>query len=335
MPDQYSYFALRAELYQALAEALAEPPWWIKLPGKTWPLFDVLAQLARSSEAARHAVGKVAEVRGEAMEKRRARYKALFSGPGRPQFWIYESMHLGNRLIGPQAYAVESIYRTAGLAPAGGERPDHASVELAFLAHLAAKQASEADRRDSWQRLERLFIQKHAGRWLPAVGRELSRTGDPVYAPIGRLMADWLEEAAHMRAGVPKASPYLPMLRNPEECTLCGFCAQVCPTGALAIYETRDETSLFLSVSKCVSCRKCEYICENRAIQMACVAESRVRTEAAVPAAGQDGDWRELRNSPRIGCPVCGQPTVSRAELDFVATQIGPYQWLEHCVDCR
>ncbi len=34
-------------------------------------------------------------------------------------------------------------------------------------------------------------------------------------------------------------------------------------------------------------------------------------------------------------CPSCGQPTVSRAEFDYVAVQIGQPAWLAYCPDCR
>jgi TorA maturation chaperone TorD len=149
---------LRADLYHALAEALAEPPDWLALPGDEWPLFESAARLAPSSEAARRAVASLARVRAESSAARHQRYAALFAGAGRPRFWLYESAHLSGRLLGPQTFAVERLYHAAGLESASAELPDHASTELAFLAYLAEQGADN---------IERGFITKHAGRWLP------------------------------------------------------------------------------------------------------------------------------------------------------------------------
>src|SRR5919108_55069 len=75
----------RAGLYHALAEALADPPQWLAGPGRTWPLFEAALDCAAFSEAARLAVAMLAEVPAEAPARRRARYVALFAGPGRPR----------------------------------------------------------------------------------------------------------------------------------------------------------------------------------------------------------------------------------------------------------
>jgi len=45
--------------------------------------------------------------------------------------------------------------------------------------------------------------------------------------------------------------------------------------------------------------------------------------------------WTVLRESPRARCSRCGQPTVSRAELDFVVSQVGHPAWLDLCQECR
>lgn len=331
---------LRADLYGALAEALAEPPEWLAWAGREWPLFEIAVRLAPESGAARRAVESLAEIRAESLAARRKRYTALFIGSGRPRFWLYESAFLSGRLIGPETFAVEQLYRAAGLETAGAELPDHASMELAFLAHLAATGQTED---------ERLFAKNHADRWLPQLGRALARSGDEVYAPIGQLLADWLRERECARSvrnareacGVairhPKGSfhiPKLPTIPQAESCSLCGFCVQVCPTRALAIRETSAETNLVLKVSACVSCGKCERVCEMRALRLS------PHPPAACASPVRNGAEQErgsvvLRRSPRAVCPACGQPTISRAELDFVAAQIGYPAWLEYCGDCR
>ncbi len=260
-------------------------------------------------------VEALAEVHAESLAARRARYAALFAGTGRPRFWLYESAALTGRLLGPESFAVEKLYRAAGLGTTGGELPDHVSMELAFLAHLVEQGADDA---------ERSFIEHHAGRWLPELGRGLARSGDEVYAPIGQLLAEWLEEVGQRQAAdrQPPTADCLPFIPHAEACTLCGFCAQVCPTRALAVRETAGETRLMLKANACVGCGQCERICDAHALTL---------TEAV----RSSETWRVLRHSPRVACHACGQPMVSRAELDFVAAQIGHPAWLEYCLRCR
>ena len=43
---------------------------------------------------------------------------------------------------------------------------------------------------------EKNFIEAHAGRWLPHLGRALAQAGDEVYAPIGELLAAAADDLA-------------------------------------------------------------------------------------------------------------------------------------------
>jgi nitrate reductase assembly molybdenum cofactor insertion protein NarJ/ferredoxin-like protein FixX len=311
----------RADLYATLAEALAEPPEWLAGAGPQWPLFVTVADLAPASEAADRAAHALAAIPAESLAARQARYAALFAGVGRPRLQLYESEAVGGRVFGPEVVAVERYYTAAGLEAVGAELPDHASLELAFLAHTAEHDA---------RAVEREFIAKHAGRWLPTLGRALARSGDEVYAPIGQLLAEWVEEcAAHSAPQRPpkpalKHAPRWPVLTQAEACTLCGFCVQVCPTHALTLHETARETALVLSPAKCVGCNKCERVCEMRVLKI---------QDFRSP---QDfGSLLVLRQSPRVLCRGCDVPMVSQAELDFVIRQIGHPAWLDYCSDCR
>jgi ferredoxin len=232
-------------------------------------------------------------------------------------------MHRTGSLLGPESYAVERLYRAAGLAIAGSELPDHASLELSFLAYLAVQREKHPAQERQWRRLERAFLRKHAGRWLPHLGSALAATGDVVYAPIGHLLADWLQEVSRSRPRrrTKRATTRLPVLTQAEACTLCGFCVQACPSGALTIDESRRETTLQLSPARCNACGRCERICRPGTLQL-----KRAPT-AAAPLT--------LRRSPRARCPDCGAPTVSQAELKYVTEQIGPAPWLARCPDCR
>lgn len=315
----------RADLYLALAEALDEPPPWLALAGQQWPLLACAKRLAPVSAAAERAAVAIAEVRREPLRERRTRHRGLFRGGGHPRLWLHESLHRSGRLLGPQMFEVEQLYRAAGLQIADGALPDHASVELAFLAHLAKRADSEPRRAAQWRRIEKLFLRKHAGRWLPEVGRAIAASGDAVYAPIGMLLADWLEEA-EQRKRRERTAQRFPVVAQ-ARCTLCGFCVQRCPTRALIIDEDEEETALLLSADRCCGCSKCAQVCETGAMQMEQAPQGQ--------AEGMPGGWQSLRRSPRARCPGCGEPTVSNAELDFVARQIGHPRWLAYCLRCR
>ena len=128
----------RADVYALLAELLAEPPEWMTLPGREWPLFDLLTQLAAESEAARHHLDLLAGIPSEGIDQHRQRYAALFAS-GRPRFWLYESAALTGKILGPQTFEMARLYRAAGLEAAGAELPDHISLELAFLSYLVGQ----------------------------------------------------------------------------------------------------------------------------------------------------------------------------------------------------
>ena len=315
----------RAELYLALAEVVAEPPGWLALSGKEWPLFACASSLATASKAAARAAEHLAQIGAEPLALRRARYEALLAAPGQPRFSLYESLQRSGRLLGSEMLAVERLYRVAGLEIAGDQLPDHASLELAFLAYLAWKAASDSEHTRQWQRIERHFIRKHAGRWLPEVGRAIAASGDAVYAPVGLLLAQWLEETLQRRRNK-RPLPQVPRVSQ-AGCTFCGFCVQICPTGALQIEEDQTETALLLCASRCSGCGLCIHTCTEGAMQLVATGDGRFGAET--------DSWQMLRVSPRAACPGCGEPTVSRAELEFVTSQIGPAPWLEYCLRCR
>jgi len=106
---------------------------------------------------------------------------------------------------------------------------------------------------------------------------------------------------------------------------LCGFCAQVCPTHALLIRETHNETALMLKEAACIRCGKCERICETQALTM----------QPAFKDFNSSSGLITLRQSSRVECRGCGEPMVSQAEFNFVTTQIGHPTWLDFCLECR
>ena len=308
----------RADMYTALAEALAEPPEWMCFPGREWPLFDLAMRLLPNSAA----LTGMALINEEPLPARKARYTSLSSGQaGQPHFWLYESAFLTGRILGQSTFDVAKCYSQAGLEVDGSELPDGAAPELAFLAFLACSNpVAEKD-----------FLKNHAARWLPALGQALARGSDPVYAAIGQLLSDWITNAG----SPPSATEYsrirtastgarrLPILTNTPACTLCGFCVQCCPTQALVIHESPDQTTLELLGSRCSGCGRCAAVCDARLLVMQ-------------PANGTSQlQPQVLSISERVVCKSCGEPMVSRAEMDYVIRQIGHPAWLDYCPSCR
>ena len=185
----------RVDLYYALTEALADVPVWLMFPGREWPLTRAAISWAPQAPTTQ----AMAQIPAEAEGVRRQRYAQLFSGPGQPRFWLYESMWCSGRFLGPEARALEQVYGKAGMSVAGAEAPDHAAVELAFLAHLSEQRFKEPEFAPGWARLEEDFIRKHAGQWLPDLGHSLAATGDEVYGPIGALLAGLLSAPVQPR----------------------------------------------------------------------------------------------------------------------------------------
>lgn len=318
---------LRSELYSALAEVFSDPPDWLALSGSQWPLYSIATDLALDSINARLALGKMEGISPEPIAIRQERYNALFSGPGRPRFWLHESLYRSGQLFGSETMDVGGIYRTAGLVIEGAELPDHVSLELAFLAYVANQQVNADQPSGTWVEIEQNFIKTHAGQWLPALGRDLADSGDEVYAPIGQLLADWLmgsRQPLH-HGYAPTTGLYTPVMQEVENCSLCGFCVQVCPRRVLSIHEDSSKTVLLYSGRSCNGCGKCVRICPARVLIL----------RKLIPGAGTSGEMVVLSSSPRALCPKCGRPTVSQAELEYITGQMGYLPWLELCQECR
>ncbi len=334
----------RAELYALLAELLAEPLDWMSLSGREWPLFDLLTQLAAESDSARRHLDLLAGIPSERLDQRRKRYATLFAS-GRPRFWLYESAARSGKILGPQTFEMARLYRARGLEPAGAELPDHISLELAFLSYLAGQIAPSTSLRTSNLSHEQQFLENH-GAWMIDLGRALGQSSDPVYARIGALLADWLTEQMQLHpactsdAGTGERSrmdaprntqhtarnTFIPIIPNPDDCTLCGFCAHICPTRALKVMQNNEYDFLSLNPMECIHCGKCERICEFHAMVM---------SSPSPHASGDMGETQILCQSPHARCLTCGKPIASQAEMKYIVSQIGEAAWQHLCLDCR
>ncbi len=318
-----------ANIYRSLAHALALSnssnfPVWLVKPGREWPLYDMALDLAAglNSSAWHTAAAALEKVAAAPWGARRAQYQSLFVGPGRPRIWLYESQHLDGRLPGPATFQLKKLYTQGGLESSSAELPDHAALELEFLAYLTEQAHRAHNSAKDWHAVRVLFIKNHAGRWLPIVGQQMVRSPYPAWTAIGyALIASLIKETPKPRHKTPGVSELFPEIILEEDCTLCGFCVQVCPVQALKIQEDDLTTELWLIPKNCTHCRKCEKVCHSNALNL---------------TAKKLSSTTLLRQSERAICSACSTPTVSQAELKTVEAMLGEHPaWLDTCLDCR
>lgn len=326
----------RAMIYQALAEALASPT-----PGIQESLLEAVTIGARvlDSIACQKAALTLAELPVTGLDISRRNYTRLIANPGRRPVVLYESLHRGGGLMGQITWEVERYYLALGLAPTEGELPDHASVELAFLGHLAAAEA-EARTASDGRLVARLkaeqhtFLRTHAGTWLPEVGVALAAADNRFYTAVGRLLNEFLAEEVAGRKQNGRTRVRLPALKNADACTLCGLCVGSCPLGALRVIESATETALTLNPAQCIGCNRCGRTCPEGVLHL-----SPAQGPIDRPGLANGIDYRVMRHSPRAECPTCGRPTVSQAELEAVLARLQPdpamQQRLCLCVECK
>jgi TorA maturation chaperone TorD len=110
----------------------------------------------------------------------------------------YESWYLASDSVRENGLILQlqQTYRRAGLtlAPSFGERPDHVSVELEFMAHLcfaetAAWQNGEFATLQRCLEREGTFLTLHLGRWIGALARDISaQSAEPLYCRLAEAV---------------------------------------------------------------------------------------------------------------------------------------------------
>lgn len=291
--------------------------------GTEWPVFNVLIEAVSNDISGRWELSleALANIKTTSRANRWIEFETLFIGKTEPLVWLYESRHLNGRMPGPATFQLKRLYADVGLETIGAELPDHASMEFAFLAYMSEQAKISKEAEFIWGKAINTFIKTHAGKWLPSVARQLIQLGDPSWKAIGHLVLAALEYRKPKKIKFSNTQHKLPTINQKNSCTLCGFCVQTCPTQALLIQETDELTQLTLRSKLCTGCNKCEQVCFTGALQM----EEAKNLE----------DSQILFTSERAICPLCEEPTVSRAELAFTAEQLGNLDWLEYCLDCR
>ncbi len=117
-------------------------------------------------------------------------------------------------------------------------------------------------------------------------------------------------------------------------CTVCGLCADACPTGALQFETTAEQSLLRFEASSCIACGQCLSICPER-------ARGAIRVQRAIA-------WERLRSGGQVvtrdlvaRCARCGAPIASGRMLDRIMALLadeppGLQSTLSrYCTSCR
>jgi TorA maturation chaperone TorD len=130
-------------------------------------------------------------------------YTRLFLGPGR-HVRPYAATYLGGpgaSLCGPTTVWARDFMERAGFAltPEHRNLPDHVSVELEFMARMAAQEAEaieagEAAAAAQCHRIQKEFLENHLGRWLPSFcGHAAEHAQLGFYRELARLAGHFLD----------------------------------------------------------------------------------------------------------------------------------------------
>ena len=162
----------RADAYRLLGAGFRDPDGPLAAPLEVEDIVASLATLGLSVSAGeRAALEELAPRAARAVEHRR-----LFGHTVAHGCPPYETEY-GRRHVFGQAQELGDLagfYAAFGLRPApSGERPDHVSCELEFLAVVALKEAYARARGDDAlagiaREASAAFLRDHLGRWLPA-----------------------------------------------------------------------------------------------------------------------------------------------------------------------
>ncbi|PKN29527.1 MAG: hypothetical protein CVU64_07745 [Deltaproteobacteria bacterium HGW-Deltaproteobacteria-21] len=123
-----------------------------------------------------------------------------------------------------------------------------------------------------------------------------------------------LTQSKRANASSPKTIPFFREIHIEENCTGCGVCAALCPTGALSLKKTRDSSELLWRAAHCSRCDLCTEACGKRAIRFLPGVEIEKVARETVTAIKRFYNHLcpECRTSflsphPKAQCPCCSK----------------------------
>jgi ferredoxin len=114
-----------------------------------------------------------------------------------------------------------------------------------------------------------LLFWRSGGQRTPAGADDREETGDLPCRPPN--VTDWVpaqaprEDPAAVKARIMKTRgvAYRRMVVDPQRCTACGHCAEVCPDGAITVTTIKS-----IDEQRCSTCGCCVSVCPSHAISI-------------------------------------------------------------------
>ncbi len=111
-----------------------------------------------------------------------------------------------------------------------------------------------------------------------------------------------------------------------RDCTLCGLCADSCPTGALRYSDDSGAAILNFESADCVGCRICSRICPENALKI----------DRAIDFSALGVGRRPLKSAGLQFCSRCGQAYAPEAMVARLVSALGDRAVdFRYCPDCR
>ncbi len=143
--------------------------------------------------------------RGGTDDELAVEYSRLFDvGAAGPPCPLYGGVYHDSRM--PTLEELVRFYNYAGLTTEGNaqELPDHLSVQLEFLYYLCHCEEQQADSEDTgdYLRLQRDFIDRHPGQWLPQLLEKLQQhRASEFYQSLFALLCRFIQlEQQHLNS---------------------------------------------------------------------------------------------------------------------------------------
>lgn len=129
-------------------------------------------------------------------------------------------------------------------------------------------------------------------------------------------------------------SPLGQVYIDPDVCTGCARCAQICPTGALGLEEEALRQRWTFDAVRCVACEECLLTCPER-------ARDAIRIARGVDLQRWHRGRVSIHETEIMRCIRCGQPIATTTMLNWIESRLGEENPMlirylkQYCATCR